>query len=75
MAFGLRLVSVKKLTIILIVLAVASALGIAYTLNRIRQINAFNLAVSTGKTPQTDKQSFEARYSTAYWLAKNERFK
>jgi mxaK protein len=75
MAFGLRLVSVKKLTIILIVLSAASAVGIAYTLNRIRQINAFNHAVSTGKAPQTDKQSYEARYSTAYWLAKNERFK
>jgi mxaK protein len=75
MAFSLRQVSVKKLTIILIVLAALSGIGIAYTLNRIRQINAFNFAVSTGKTPQTDKQSYEARYSTAYWLAKNERFK
>ena len=75
MAFGLRFISVKKLTIVLIVLAMAAATGIAYELNRIRQINAFNSAVSTAKNPQTDKQSFEARYSTAYWLAKNERFK
>lgn len=75
MALGLNLISVKKLTIILIVLVVASSIGIAYTLNRIRQVNAFNLAVSSGKSPQTDKQSYEARYSTAYWLAKNERFK
>ena len=55
--------------------ALASGAGLAYEVNRIRQIEAFNLAVSTGKNPQTDKQSFEAKYATAYWLAKNERFK
>ena len=75
MAFGLRFISVKKLITTLIVLAMVAAAGIAYEFNRIRQIDAFNAAVSTGKNPQTDKQSFEARYSTAYWLAKNERFK
>jgi TPR repeat protein len=67
--------SVKKLTWLLIAIAIAAALGAAFELNRIRQINAFNLAVSTGKTPQTDKLSFEAKYATAYWLAKNERYK
>ena len=67
--------SVKKITILLVLTALASAAGLAYELNRIRQIEAFNLAVSTGKNPQTDKQSFEAKYATAYWLAKNERFK
>lgn len=75
MAFGLKVISVKKLTILLISIAIASAAGIAYKLNRISQINAFNQAVSSGKNPQTDKQSFEARYSTAYWLARNERYK
>jgi mxaK protein len=75
MAFGIRFFNVKTLTIALILLAVLSAIGIAYELNRIRQINAFNKAVSAGKNPQTDKQSYEAKYSTAYWLAKNERFK
>lgn len=67
--------SVKKITILLVLAALAGAAGLAYELNRIRQIEAFNLAVSTGKNPQTDKQSFEAKYATAYWLAKNERFK
>lgn len=74
MALGLKL-SVKKLSLALIVVAVASAAGISYELNRIHQINKFNIAVSGGKNPQTDKQSFEARYSTAYWLAQNERYK
>jgi mxaK protein len=67
--------SVKKLTWLLIAIAIAAALGAAFELNRVRQINAFNLAVSTGKTPQTDRLSFEAKYATAYWLAKNERYK
>lgn len=75
MAFSLKSISVKQLTIVLVVAAMASAAGIAIELNRIHQIDAFNQAVSTGKNPQSDKQSFEARFSTAYWLAKNERYK
>ncbi len=75
MAFSLKSISVKQLTIFLVLIATVSAVGSMVELNRIRQISAFNEAVSTGKNPQTDKQSFEARFSTAYWLAKNERFK
>lgn len=75
MAISLKSISAKQLTIFLIITATAASVGIAYELNRIKQINAFNQAVSTGKNPQTDKQSFEAKFSTAYWLAKNERFK
>lgn len=56
-------------------LALVSALSSAYQLIRIRQIQAFNLAVTTGKPAQTDTQSFEAKFATAYWLAKSERFK
>ncbi len=67
--------NVKNLSLLLVIIAISASMTIAYELNRIKQINAFNLAVSTGKNPQTDKQSFEAKYSTAYWLAKNERFK
>jgi hypothetical protein len=75
MNISLKSISVKKLTITLIVIAIASTMGVVTELSRIRQINAFNLAVSTGKSPQTDRQSLEAKFSTAYWLAKNERFK
>lgn len=67
--------TVKKLSILLTLIALAAATGLAYELNRIRQIDAFNKAVTTGKNPQTDKQSYEAKYATAYWLAKNERYK
>jgi mxaK protein len=65
----------KKLTWLLIIIAILSAAGAAFEANRIRQIKAFNIAVSTGKSPKTDLQSFEAKFSTAYWLAKNERYK
>ena len=71
----LKFMDVKKLTWLLMAIAILSTSGAAFELNRIRQINAFNIAVSTSKTPQTDKLSFEAYYSTAYWLAKNGRYK
>ncbi len=70
-----KFITVKKITWMLILIAISATLGAAFELNRIRQINAFNVAVSTGKTPQTDRLSLEAKYSTAYWLAKNERYK
>lgn len=68
-------ISVKKLTWALTAIIVLSVGGAAIEANRIHQIDAFNQAVSTGKTPQTDKLSLEAKYSVAYWLAKNERYK
>jgi mxaK protein len=74
-ALRLQSLSVKKLSLILAVIAIISVLGIMSQLNRIRQINSFNASVSSGKNPQTDKLSLEAKFSTAYWLAKNERYK
>lgn len=66
--------SAKKLTVFLLVLAAASAIGAALEAYRIQQIDAFNRAVRTGKTPTTDTQSYEAKFSTAYWLAKGGRY-
>ena len=74
-SLGIKYPSVKKLTLLLLIIVAASSAGIIFELNRIQQINAFNQAISTGKNPQTDKQSFQAKYATAYWLAKNERHK
>ncbi|WP_137718480.1 hypothetical protein [Methylobacillus flagellatus] len=67
--------STTKLTLALTVIAVLSGLGMAYELQRIGQVQAFNNAIRAGKTPDTDKQSFEAKFAVAYWLAKNERYK
>lgn len=70
-----RLFSVKKLTILLIIIALLSAMWAGLSLNRIRQVAAFNKAVSTGTPTETDQQSFEAKFATALWLAKKERYK
>lgn len=67
--------SVNKLVIGLIVVSAAAVVTIAYSWQRIQQVEAFNQAVSTAKSPQTDQQSFEAKYAVAYWLGKNERYK
>jgi mxaK protein len=67
--------SVNKLVIGLVVIAVLAAGTIAYSWQRIKQVEAFNQAVATAKSPQTDQQSFEAKYAVAYWLGKNERYK
>lgn len=67
--------SVKKLTWGLSITVLIAAIGTAYELNRIRQIDNFNAAVIASNTPATDQQSFEARFSTAYWLARKERYK
>jgi len=67
--------SVTKLTYLLIIIAIASGISSFYAYNRLQQIAAFNQAISNGKPPKTDTQSFEAKFATAYWLAKNERYK
>lgn len=67
--------SVKKLSIALGLLAIVSAVTMMMSWQQMQQIRDFNQAVSTGKTPQTERQSFEAKYAVAYWLAKNERYK
>ena len=64
----------KKLTWLLAIVAIAAAAGAAWQANRVRQIENFNNAVLSGNTPKTDKQSFEAKFSVAYWLAKGGKF-
>jgi len=70
-----RFFTVKKLTWLFAITAVAAASTGVYAFSRIQQIDAFNEAISAGKPPKTDLQSFEAKFSTAYWLAQNERYK
>lgn len=65
----------KKLTWLLIAIAVVATTFLLLETRRIQQIKAFNTAVTQGKTPETDQESFEAKFATAYWLAKKERFK
>jgi mxaK protein len=67
--------SVKKLTWAFTLIALICLIGSVFTYKRIQQIDAFNQAVSTGNTPATDKESFEAKFATALYLAKKERYK
>lgn len=67
--------SVNKLVIGLVVAAVAATATMWVSWQRIQQVDAFNQAILSAKTPQTDLQSFEAKYAVAYWLAKHERYK
>lgn len=71
----LHFFTVKKLTWILAISAILSAVGSVYAYKRIGQIDAFNEAVLAGKPPVTDQQSFEAKFATALYLAKKERYK
>ncbi len=64
-----------KITWLLVIFAVISALTSVYLWQRMQKIDAFNVAITTGKQPKTDLQSFEAKFATAYWLANNERYK
>lgn len=66
--------SAKNLTFFLLVVVIGAGASAAWQANRIRQIDNFNRIVEAGKTPVTDTQSFEAKFSTAYWLAKGGRY-
>lgn len=70
-----RFFTVKKLTWAFAIIALLSAAGSIYTYKRIQQIEAFNKAVLAGEPPESDQESFEAKFATALYLAKKERYK
>lgn len=70
-----RFFTVKKLTWLFALIAITASSTAIYNFSRMQQIAAFNEAISAGKPPKSDLQSFEAKFSTAFWLAKNERYK
>jgi len=70
-----RFFTVKKLTWLFALIAIIATASVVYSFSRMQQIEAFNHAISEGKPPKSDLQSFEAKFATAYWLAKNERYK
>lgn len=66
--------SARKLTLLLLATTIAAAAGAAWQYSRIRQVEHFNAAVQAGKTPVTDTQTYQAKFSAAYWLAKGGRY-
>lgn len=67
--------TVKKLTWLLAIIAIASAAASAYTYYRINQIDAFNKAVLAGEKPATDQDSYQAKFAKALYLAKKRYYK
>jgi len=67
--------TVKRLTWFLVILSLVCLLGSIVTYKRIKQIEAFNLAANSDTPPSSDQQSFEAKFNTALYLAKKERYK
>lgn len=65
----------RHITWLCLIAILASAAGIAVESRRIQEIASFNRATQQGKTPQTDLDRFEAKFSTAYWLAKSGKYK
>ncbi len=70
-----RFFTVKKLTWLFALIAIIATASAIYNFSRMQQIESFNEAISEGKPPKSDLQSFEAKFATAFWLAKNERYK
>lgn len=70
-----RFLSVKKLTLAFTLIALICLAGSIFTYQRMQAVDAFNRALSAGKTPATDQESFEAKFATALYLAKKERYK
>jgi mxaK protein len=62
-----------KNRVLLAALAIGIA-GAAYQAFELREIATFNRAVATGKSPSGETQRFEARFSAAYWLAREGRY-
>lgn len=71
----IKFFTVKKITYVALLLGAISLYLIGSSLLSIQKISKFNNLVSEGKSSKLFAQSFESRFSTAYWLAKNEMFK
>jgi len=70
-----NLFSVKKITYFSILILSISSYLIISALISLYQITKFNENVIKGEAPKFFSQSFESRFSTAYWLAEKGTFK
>mgnify|MGYP001212962335 FL=1 len=71
----IRIFTVKKITWLLYIALFGFTILSIYSIINFYQINKFNKDINKGITPELFKQSYEARFSTAFWLAKKEYFK
>lgn len=71
----IKIFSVKTLTYVAMLLSLISLYFIVSSSLNIQKINKFNSLIDEGKSTDIFAQSFESRFSTAYWLAKKGIFK
>jgi mxaK protein len=67
--------TVKYIITFSLALLLMSSIFMAFNFYGLFKANQFNQQVLAGDPPESFEQSFEARFSTAYWLAKKEMFK
>jgi mxaK protein len=70
-----NLFTIKYLSAIATFILIISILSICLQGFYLFKTNKFNTEIAKGENPSFFEQSFEARYATAYWLAKKEMFK
>ena len=70
-----RKLTSKNITWLLMIMAIIAAAFVVLESKRIHEIDAFNKAITQGKTPETDTESFEAKFSAAYWQGQKGRLK
>lgn len=70
-----NLFSSKKLTWFFALVLIISLTIFVKQFIELKNIKAFNQEITLGKSPHIFINSFEARYSAAYWLTTKERYK
>ena len=75
MKFLNQLFTIKYITVIALFIAFLSILSVVLNSFYLYKIHKFNEQIFKGESPSSFEQSFEARFSVAYWLAKKEVFK
>ena len=71
----IKFFTVKKITYIALFFTVASLFFLGLSSTNIQKINKFNSLIIEGNSSKLFAQSFESRFSTAFWLAENGMFK
>ena len=75
MKFLNQLLTIKYITIMAIFISTLSIFSILMNSFYLYKTQQFNDQILKGDSPSSFEQSFEARFSVAYWLAKKEMFK
>ena len=71
----IKLLNVKNITVFLFIAAGYFIYLLSFSLFEIYQIDKFNAALKKGDAPQQFEQGYEARFSTAFQIAKKGHFK